>query len=672
MKNNLIAKKLVSILLVLVIVVTALFANSTFVSAAQDSKSGNILGNSLYLSEYNIVLNTGEKKLLHAFTSSNLGIQNAVKFFSKDTSIAKVSSDGTITAVSKGTTVIDVTANGSNATASCTVVVTDAQVPTTQPTTTPPTTVPPTTVPPTTASYPITLSTTSANLYKGNYYQINAKCDGNLTWSSSNTSVATVSDGIVTALSAGTADITIKSQSHSASFRVTVKNPTSTVNIYSNSITFERTKTYFLNSTTSGVKWKSSDTSIATVDNGLVYGNKAGKCVITAYTSSGEATCLVTIKGSAVVKFAYTSPNSAVLNSNVNFIAITDQQRTAVKFDITMGGTTSSVTATSKVADGDTYIWTATKKMTVAGEYSVKAYSQYNNDGVWSTCSDANTTAFVTNVTSKDTTSCETRRPSDELVALIANYEGFLSSVTPDNITCDPTLGHGVLVYPGDCFYNNITRKEAYAYLVQSVNNEGYASSVNKFYINNNVKFNQYQYDAMVCFVYNLGYGVLVNDDELTSILLDCYETASTTPSPAAGVAGYVNDDYVNFRSGPSLSDSIIKTMEINTQFTFLSGTLYNNEWYNIKLSDGTTGYIYYEYASVKPTGVRNLNYVNESKLVQAVLQYHHAAGSCYWGLLYRRIDEMEIFFHKDYIRDGQNNKYGYKFTCASNPSFSI
>ena len=41
--------------------------------------------------------------------------------------------------------------------------------------------------------------------------------------------------------------------------------------------------------------------------------------------------------------------------------------------------------------------------------------------------------------------------------------------------------------------------------------------------------------------------------------------------------------------------------------------------------------------------------------MIPRFLQYHHAAGSCYWGLLYRRIDEMEIFFYGDYARDGQN-----------------
>ena len=33
---------------------------------------------------------------------------------------------------------------------------------------------------------------------------------------------------------------------------------------------------------------------------------------------------------------------------------------------------------------------------------------------------------------------------------------------------------------------------------------------------------------------------------------------------------------------------------------------------------------------------------------------------------------EAEIFFYGDYIRDGYENKYGFSYTCARNPSFGL
>ena len=60
--------------------------------------------------------------------------------------------------------------------------------------------------------------------------------------------------------------------------------------------------------------------------------------------------------------------------------------------------------------------------------------------------------------------------------------------------------------------------------------------------------------------------------------------------------------------------------------------------------------------------GERNLNYVNQSVLQRRWLQLHHAGGNCIWGLLYRRIDEVEMFCYGDYKQDGRNNKYGMSY----------
>ena len=516
----------------------------------------------------------------------------------------------------------------------------------------------------------ITLSDTSETIYVGNKYAVTASGASSVKWSSSNTSVATVdSNGVVTAKASGTANIKAASGSSSATCKITVKNGTS-VHISSTSISnMRRGKSVLLRSNTSSVKWKSSNEKIATVNNGIVDTKANGYVTITAYTSSGAATCLINVIGRDNIRFVYASPNSAPKNSNVTFKAITDTDRVDLRFVVSNGSTSYTVYATNKVKDGNNYIWSASKKLSVSGEWTVKAYAKYKDSTQYLTTPiNGEGKVFVTASTDKTTTVCAERRASDEVINLIADYEGFLSSVTADSITTDPTLGYGKVVLTNEQFYNNLTKTEAYAYLCQTVNSGGYTTKTNQYLLDNGIKFNQQQFDALVCFTYNVGASAIYNDSDLQSVLLN---TSSGSSQIKAGASGYVNASYVNLRSNAGTNYSILTCMDKNTKFTFVDGKVYNSSWYKIKLSNGTVGYIYKSYASVSG-GTRDLNNVDMDSYLKYYLQYHHAAGSCYWGLLYRRIDEAEVFFYGDYVRDGQYNKKGFEFNCQVYPSFGI
>ena len=153
----------------------------------------------------------------------------------------------------------------------------------------------------------LTLDTGKTSNLKATVYPSNAsnkKC----TWSSSNTSVATVDkNGKVTAKKAGTATITVKTANgKTASCNVTVQAvqavPTS-VSLNKTSLTLDVGKSYTLTKTVSpsnavtSYTWRSSNTSVATVDsNGKVTAKASGTATITVKTSNGKtATCKVTV-----------------------------------------------------------------------------------------------------------------------------------------------------------------------------------------------------------------------------------------------------------------------------------------------------------------------------------------------------------------------------------------
>ncbi len=638
----------------------------------------NIAFRKLMLDKKELALDIAGKYKLTAFSTGNAPISENISFSSNNTTVATVDKNGVVVGKSMGTATITATNLITENSTKCIVTVSGNYAPTQPPTTAPtvaPTqkpTVAPTTVPtqtptaaatqaPTTLQESLSISASSATVYVGNLYHVKATSNTTVTWSTSDSSVATVSDGIVTTKKAGTVTVTAKTSTKSASCKITVKNASSNVSISHTTANVTAGKTFLAYSSTSSVTWSSSDTSVATVNRGYILGVSEGQAVITVSTSGGAKTMLVKVSAPAPIRFAYTSPNCAPKNGTVTLVAITDSSRSAVKFEVTVGSTTKTIDATSKTADGKNFIWKGTTTFSSAGTYSVKAYSKLGSN--WSTCSDGSTTAFVTSTTDKTTTVCANRRASDEIINLIANYEGFISSIYADPLTGDPTVGYGRVVYSGQQFYNNLSKTEAYAYLVQTVNNDGYATKVNSFLVNNSVKFNQQQFDALVCFVYNTGTGVLSNDDELKNALLDCDSGSSTSKT-----VYYINGSNVRIRKGPGTSYDIIDELSYGTELTVIDKT--NSSWYYVQLNDGTKGYVASDYITSRvSSGSLDLNFVKKQNLINKFCQYHHANG-CVYGLLYRRVDEMEVFFYNDYTRNQGIYNYDIKFTCANNSGF--
>lgn len=134
--------------------------------------------------------------------------------------------------------------------------------------------------------------------------------DKTVTWTSSNESVATVTNGLVTAVGAGSATITAKAGDFEATCAVTVAG----ANVPVTDITLDKSAfyngTYVMEgnsatlianvipdyATDKTVTWSSSDESVATVDaNGVVNALKAGSVTITAASGEVTATCAITV-----------------------------------------------------------------------------------------------------------------------------------------------------------------------------------------------------------------------------------------------------------------------------------------------------------------------------------------------------------------------------------------
>ena len=173
------------------------------------------------------------------------------------------------------------------------------------------------------ASVPVTgvkLNTETLELFTGNTATLTATVEPenatnkNVTWSTSNASVATVENGVVTAVGQSSATITVTTEDGGKTATCVVTVTAATVPV--TGVTLSQTQASLYcnrtpntlaltakvapdNATNKAVTWTSSDSAVATVDqNGVVTALARGTAVITATAADGSganATCTVTV-----------------------------------------------------------------------------------------------------------------------------------------------------------------------------------------------------------------------------------------------------------------------------------------------------------------------------------------------------------------------------------------
>ena len=245
---------------------------------------------SITMKQSNITLEEGKTGWIGVNYNPSDASDKVLYWTSSNTDVATVS-EGNIKAIREGTATLTATSRDGGRTATCKVTVTSPIV----------------------HVQSISLKTTSLTMRPGDkttvyaVYNPSNVTDKVLTWTSSNTNVATVSEGNVTAVGVGTATITAKSRDggKTASCTVTVTDGTIKVQSISLKSTTEiltkgSTKTIYAvynpsNVTDKVLTWSSSNTGVATVSEGVVKAVGTGVATITAKSRDGGKTASCTV-----------------------------------------------------------------------------------------------------------------------------------------------------------------------------------------------------------------------------------------------------------------------------------------------------------------------------------------------------------------------------------------
>ena len=263
-------------------------------SCKEKVKTVSVEDVTLDIDEITLMLINDSERLVATITPDNATNQDVV-WSSNHNDVATVDNDGLVTATGEGECVITVKTDDGGKTAQCKVTVPEQ---------------PPVIIP----VIEITLDETDLTLKLNDTWKLNFSImpenatNQNVTWSSSNTSVATVSaQGLVTVRGYGECDITVKTVSDeiTAICHVTVPRPVTNVTLDRSVLSLAVNMTYKLmatiqpaSATNKSVIWSSDKPIIADVDeDGMVTAIAEGTAIITVKTEDGgfTKTCEVTV-----------------------------------------------------------------------------------------------------------------------------------------------------------------------------------------------------------------------------------------------------------------------------------------------------------------------------------------------------------------------------------------
>lgn len=257
--------------------------------------------------------------------------ENATDFLLKWTSdnsqTATVDQSGLVSAIDKGSA--DITVSCGDATASCQVTVVGTPV------------------------SEIVLNEDILEIRRGDTFQLTATVLPNnadnkeIQWSTSDKSIITVENGLISALKTGNATVTAAAGNKTADCEVTVL-PIEVESVTLNETSVQMTPGSQIvltatvlpeDSDERTVSWLSSDESVLTVENGTVTAISKGEAIVTAKCGGKEATCNITVSVPSVQRgdFYYSDGTwSSELNPTKTPVGIVFWSGDATSFDKTL------------------------------------------------------------------------------------------------------------------------------------------------------------------------------------------------------------------------------------------------------------------------------------------------------------------------------------------------
>ena len=304
---------------------------------------------------------------------------SAVTWSSSDTTKATVDANGVVTGVAAGNVTITATSQeDTSKTATCSITVKEAAVNTS-----------------------ITLDKTTAEVSVGKDITLVATCvptEGvSVKWTSSNNEIATVNNGKVTGVKAGTVTITATlvengNETKTATCNVTVKAAERKVTLDLSKLemvvgeekTLKATVTGYTAESNGMVTFVSSDKTIATVDDkGKIVALKAGTAKITAANTEGgvkvEATCNITVKEVVGLKTKDGAEVYVLKGDKYVKATAADYDKADAKFYIY---TDVYKYQGWQTIDGKTYYYTSENKKVTGEQVIMGAKYVFDNDGV--------------------------------------------------------------------------------------------------------------------------------------------------------------------------------------------------------------------------------------------------------------------------------------------------